>query len=486
MHRECQLARLTEPQMVQMWYDVESRNRCPYYYHVCCTLFLIYTVLLVMYIINISCRFHRCLLVCFIVSIIFLVLHTSRSYIKHSKRDLIKNEATCKNFFGKQFIEKLYVCSPLDNRVQESIVCEKHPVSRMMAKCTIHGLVFEKRFMIKPSPKLRLDAVKVRQLSSDHLNCPSPSLSELYRSTEESDHTRYFVKKIMQRRPLQENECHMWLNDTTYVFGGDHHIYFRFLGWYNLFKTIHYDDQHNSSYSIIRFTEDTDFAEVEKSLFPRIIPISDIKDFPVCIRNATLVPRSFASTPFRCKMELLDFCSECLISDFHEPTFLEFRHAMFQACSITDHNTNRLNTKNMLVVLRKPYKRYGGDVTKIFERVLTNEAELLDSLHTNFPSFNVRPVYMEDLTLCEQINVSSSAQVFLGVHGAGMSHLWWTPKGATVVEVMPDYKSNKPSFEILSKLLKANYIKIQVVGEQKITLNIEEVIVTLKTAIAMP
>ena len=413
------------------------------------------------------------------MSVAILLLHTSTSYIAHIKRHVLNSQETCRNYFGKQYVENFSVCSK--SHIGESIVCEKNPVSSMMAKCTVHGFVLERFAMIKPQPKLRTDFIKVRQLESKRLKCHSPSLSELYRSTEETDHVRQLVKKIVQRKPLRPNECSVRLKETVYFFGGDHHIYFRFLGWYNLFKTIYYDQ--SKKYKIIRFTSDSDFADVERRLFPSLIPLSDLKTFPVCIEKAVLVPRSFASTPFRCKMELLGFCSDCLSLDFDEPTFLKFRKAMLEACSIDTRPNNLLKTRNMLIILRKPYKRYGGDVGSNFERVMTNEAELLSALRSNFPTFNVLPVYMEELTLCEQLNVSMSANVFMGVHGAGMSHLWWTPKGATVLEIMPDYKSTKPSFEILSQLIKANYFKLRVTGKQEITVNVDEIIETLKGSV---
>lgn len=388
-------------------------------------------------------------------------------------------QVTCNDYFGKQYTEKLSVCS-MPNTA-ESIICEKNAVSTMMAKCTVHGFVLDKFSMIRPQPKLKTDVIKVRQVERERQKCHAPSLSELYRFTEETDHVRHLVKKILQRKPLRLSECKVTLKETIYFFGGDHHIYFRFLGWYNLFKSVYYDQ--SKKYKIIRFTEDPNFADVEKRIFPALIPLTHLKNYPVCIDKAVLVPRSFASTPFRCKMELLGFCSDCLLSDFDEPTFLMFRKAMLEACSIDARSGNFSSTRNMLVILRKPYKRYDNDVARNFERVMTNEAELLRALRLNFPTFNILPVYMEDMTLCEQISVSASANVFVGVHGAGMSHLWWTPKGATILELMPDYKSGKPSFEILSRLIKAKYIKLIVAGEQEITVDVNEVIDTLTRSI---
>ena len=402
--------------------------------------------------------------------------------MKHDKRHVLKHEETCKNFFGRQYYERLSVCSQSDHYINQSIVCMKNPVSTMMAKCTIRGLVLDKSRMINPVPKLKIDAVKVRQLVSERFNCPAPSLSKLYSYTEESDHLPQLVKRIIQKKPLRSDECRLWFNDTTYVFCGDHHIYFRFLGWYNLFKTIYYDGNQRSK--IIRLTEDPYFSDVEKRIFPNLITISDLKSFPVCIKNATLVPRSFTSTPFRCKMELKSFCSDCLLQDFDEPTWFEFKTSMLRACSIDTSDQNLISKRKMVIILRKPYKRYAGDENRVFERVMINETDLLNALRSNFASFTVLPVYMEDLTLCEQINISSSAHVFLGVHGAGMSHLWWTPKGATILELMPDYKSSKPSFEVLSNLIKAKYLKVRVEGEKNITVNIDEVINTLKYSMA--
>lgn len=426
-------------------------------------------------------RFFKGIIICAVVFVAVLLFYTSSSFITLIKRQVSIDQETCSNYFGKQYTEKLSVCSK--PQIGESIICEKNPVSKMMAKCTVHGFVLEKFPLTKPQPRLKTDIIKVRQIESERQKCQSPSLSQLYGSTEKTDHVRQLMKKILQKKPLRASGCSVSLKETVYLFGGDHHIYFRFLGWYNLYKTIYYD--HSTMYRIIRFTGDQDFADVERKLFPAVISISNLTRFPVCIEKAVLVPRSFASTPFRCKMELLGFCSDCLSLGFDEPTFLKFREAMLRACSINTEVNNKLKMRNMLIILRKPYKRYNGDIGSNFERVMTNEAELLHALHSNFSMFNILPVHMEDLTLCEQVNVSASANVFMGVHGAGMSHLWWTPKGATILEFMPDYKSGKPSFEILSQLIKANYVKLRVAGEQEITVDIDEVVDTLKRSVAI-
>ena len=427
-----------------------------------------------------------CIVACITASTVVLLLHTSNSYMNHVKRSMVNSQDTCKNFFSDQYTENCPVCSKSENG-EESIVCEKSPISAMMAKCTVHGLVLEKfYFMSKPQPKLRLDMIKVRQVESERLKCRSPSLSELYASTEESDHVRQLMKKVVVKKPLPSSKCGLWLHGTTYIFGGDHHIYFRILGWYNLFRTIYYDKHPHSNYTIIRFTEDPYFADVERRLFPQLIPMSSLESYPVCMEKATLVPRSFTSTPFRCKMELLGFCSDCLLAEVHEATFFKYRNAMLNACSIPPSSSDsNENNNNIVVVLRKPYGRYEGDREKVFERVLSNDVELISALRSNFSSFSIKPVYMEELTLCEQINVSSSARVFMGVHGAGMGHLWWTPKGATILEIMPEYKSGKPSFEVLSKLLTADYHKIKVAGEQNIRVNVNEVVETLKKSIGV-
>merc|ERR1711879_469169 len=49
--------------------------------------------------------------------------------------------------------------------------------------------------------------------------------------------------------------------------------------------------------------------------------------------------------------------------------------------------------------------------------------------------------------ICEQVAMAAMADVLIGVHGAGLVHLWWlAKKHATMIELEPRSQVGNPSF----------------------------------------
>ena len=69
---------------------------------------------------------------------------------------------------------------------------------------------------------------------------------------------------------------------------------------------------------------------------------------------------------------------------------------------------------------------------------------------------------MEDLPICEQIRYAHDADVLIGVHGAGLVHLWWIQEEALMFEFVPKYKISNPTFKELSALVGRNYYSVTV------------------------
>ena len=53
---------------------------------------------------------------------------------------------------------------------------------------------------------------------------------------------------------------------------------------------------------------------------------------------------------------------------------------------------------------------------------------------------------MEDLPICEQIRYAHDADVLMGVHGAGLVHLWWIQEEALMFEFVPKYIQDFKSY----------------------------------------
>ena len=130
---------------------------------------------------------------------------------------------------------------------------------------------------------------------------------------------------------------------------------------------------------------------------------------------------------------------------------------------------------------RKPYARYLGDSQFRFQRVLTNEDELIFSLNSSFPSLQLTVLHMESLPICSQIHYAHEADILVGVHGAGLSHLWWLRDKAFIFELVPKFKLDTPTFKMLANLAGRRHHGITISGNnRRVMANLTEVIERLK------
>jgi capsular polysaccharide biosynthesis protein len=91
-------------------------------------------------------------------------------------------------------------------------------------------------------------------------------------------------------------------------------------------------------------------------------------------------------------------------------------------------------------------------------RRLVNEEELADALE----ALGFVAVIPGELDYRRQVAMASRARVIVGLHGAGLTNLVFSPLGSTVVEIMPEYwyKEEKSVFRVLAQLKGSKYSAI--------------------------
>ena len=94
-----------------------------------------------------------------------------------------------------------------------------------------------------------------------------------------------------------------------------------------------------------------------------------------------------------------------------------------------------------------------------FERKLQEELQ----------EFGVKTLYLENMSLREQITEFSKARIAIGVHGAGLSGALWMRPGTELVELGPAGLRFSPVFARLATLLNLKYRRIEYRGETKIS-----------------
>ena len=309
-------------------------------------------------------------------------------------------------------------------------------------------------------------------IETDIVQCPHPNTDTLKSNTERNDPVYRSMKEITSNSAVPADHCQLWINKTAYFFHSQrYHVYFRMYSYYNLYKTLLERGASAGEYIVVRMAEAAGykFEGFERSLFPELKTLSEFPEKRVCFREVVFSPWTYACVMFRCKMDHSTRvkCLECDGRDLHGTSLMTFRTRALQACSLQDQSREKRESRkerSIVFVKRKPYNRWKGDVSHNFQRVLTNQDDLIKELKSHFPSVKVHDVFIEDMDLCPQMSLVHECDVYIGVHGAGLVHAWWLQDDAALIELVPPNFNGNPSFKTLTLLAGRQYHSLRITG----------------------
>lgn len=401
-----------------------------------------------------------------------------------------KKKMFCYDYLVDTYPDHLPMCGG-DVSSTDQVKCSGSVYSTHMARCSYRSLAMRAQQMI---PVIRNDVTwkqpaerTINLLQGTDVSCQSPSMDRLAKKTDRDDFQIKLTQHLTSSIKLPPSMCDVWINKTAFFHTSNAvHIYFRFLDLYNVHQALLDYKVGEGNYVVVRIGNAGNnylFPNFDKALFPGTQNLEDLSALgTVCFREVVFAPRSYQSVLFRCKMDGLirQRCFGCSGIGLHGSPFHSFRARVLKACNITDLPSD-CKTRQIVLVSRKPYKRWRTDDLKKFQRILRNEDEIVDKIHKSFPNFIVKVAHMEELDVCEQVRLAAEADVMLGVHGAGLVHFWWLRDGATALELEPSSQKANPSFRMLTTLTGRKYLSERVAGtSQGITVNIDGLLKRLK------
>ena len=394
----------------------------------------------------------------------------------------------CHDFLINTFHDKLPVCGG-EVKETDQVKCSGSVYSSHMAQCSYENLAINPGRMKKvipndvtwKSPQERT----INLLQSPDVSCESPSIAPLSKKDDKDDFQVKLTDHLFSAEKLSPSVCDKWINKTTFFHVSNAlHIYFRFMDLYSVHKSLFDYGVNETNHQVIRIGNmgpNYRFPSFDKALFPGALTLDDLPaDSTVCFKKVVFSPRSYQSIPFRCKMNPLirNRCFKCNGKGLTGSPLYSFRSRVLRACNIT---TTCNQNSHLVIVSRKPYKRWTSDDPKKFQRILKNEDQMVDTIKEAFPSAVVRVAHMEDMDVCEQVQLGVEADVMLGVHGAGLVHFWWLRDEATAIELEPPTQSGNPSFKMLTTLSGRNYDMERVPGSNSgVTVNPDHLLQTIK------
>ena len=390
-----------------------------------------------------------------------------------------KSGSFCESYVERTFQTPVAVCGP-EPAAEHNIKCYRNSQSKVMVYCILESVFLS-------GPRAVGAGLDTGLLTGADRSCPTLSVSGVEKTSERNSRNRKLLDSISKRESKPSASCEEWINKTAFLYTADQavHIYFRMNAYYSLHKAISREGVAPGDFLVIKDPNRSNylFSEWEMAkLFPEMVTVNELPNKTLCFKKLVVVPFSFSGIPFRCKMEgnVRTKCFNCKGRGLYGSSFYSFRQRVISACGLVDKEGYSWN--RITIVSRTPYQRWRKDDPNKFQRILGNENDLVKALRNSFPNTNVTVAHMEKMDICKQISLANSADVLIGVHGAGLVHLWWLQEHALALELNPTYEQSNPSFKMLSTLSGRNYASITVSGSQhKVTVKVDSVVKLLKS-----
>ncbi|XP_034933572.1 EGF domain-specific O-linked N-acetylglucosamine transferase isoform X2 [Chelonus insularis] len=230
----------------------------------------------------------------------------------------------------------------------------------------------------------------------------------------------------LPRRPIVEGDCDIVIEKPTYIMKIDAtvNLYHHFCDFFNLYASLHVNNTHPSTFSTdnhILIWESYSYRSAFQDTFEAFTrnPLWDLNTFrgdKVCFRNVVfpLLPRMifglYYNTP------LIYGCEKSGL-------FKAFSEHILHRLKIPLHP--RKNDKIKVTLLSRDTR---------YRRIL-NEDELVEALKKN-KKYKVRKVvYNRNVPFKKQLEITRNTDIFIGIHGAGLTHALFLPDWAAIFEL---------------------------------------------------
>ncbi|CAO1415149.1 unnamed protein product [Diamesa hyperborea] len=257
---------------------------------------------------------------------------------------------------------------------------------------------------------------------------------------------RFF--EAMDKRPIENELCDVIIDKPTYIMKIDAtvNMYHHFCDFFNLYASQHVNFSHSRAFETdvnILLWESYQYASPFGDTFKAFTenPLMDLNTFKgkvVCFKNLVLplLPRMifglFYNTP------IINGCENSAL--FH---------------SFSEHILHRLQIEVKPVQINKKLRiTFLSRATK--HRQVMNEDELIKKISLN-KDYDVQKVsYGRNISFRDQLSITHNTDIFIGMHGAGLTHLLFLPKWATLFELYNCEDAN--CYKDLARLRGVNYI----------------------------
>ncbi|CAM4873471.1 unnamed protein product [Rotaria socialis] len=142
--------------------------------------------------------------------------------------------------------------------------------------------------------------------------------------------------------------------------------------------------------------------------------------------------------------------------------FVKFREHVLKQFNINYKENEKVNCQalNVFFLVRHNYVAHPRNPSGKITRQLTNEQQILDDLKMKFskyPNVNFSFNHFEESSMEQQLNVISQTDIFIGVHGAGLTHVLFMKPNRCLIELTTLLWESQHHFELMASINSINY-----------------------------
>ncbi|CAF3435822.1 unnamed protein product [Rotaria socialis] len=144
--------------------------------------------------------------------------------------------------------------------------------------------------------------------------------------------------------------------------------------------------------------------------------------------------------------------------------FSDFHQHVLEKFNIDSEKNRFLNCQNVNIffLLRHNYIAHPRNPTGDIQRKLTNENEILHQLKMkleNISSIHFTFNFFERLPMKRQLSIITQTDLFLGMHGAGLTHVLFMKSNRTLIELATAAWQKETHFEQMASINNINYYR---------------------------
>ena len=251
---------------------------------------------------------------------------------------------------------------------------------------------------------------------------------QLYFFSAENAHLNTWMNALKADRDVASVDVHQ-INEFTIAVQRYEYVnlYHTMTDWYNAFLVMQFFGRNAQETNIVIF-DSHPYGSLD-SVWPQLFNSTfRLSALPVKSRFRRMVWSIVGySSPIK------------TYSSPYPPLLEEFRTFFLSSFDVkADRRTDCGKRLSVLFLWRRDYVAHPRNPSGFVQRKIRNEAKLINYVRQKMPEVDVRGVQIDALAMRDQLELIVSTDILVGVHGAGLTHAIFLPRGAGLLELLPN------------------------------------------------